>query len=144
MTRINAGIPPKKLTDQHLLAEHREIKRICDLYEQRMKKGSIGKIPEKFTLGTGHVSFFLDKGKFTLIRYILLHNECKKRKFNVSKFGKNWDLYQPHHFKDWESTEEANNLIKERITTRINESFQRPRYYGKIISKEQAINLLCK
>ena len=26
MTRINANIPPKRLTDQMLLAEHREIK----------------------------------------------------------------------------------------------------------------------
>ena len=28
MTRINVGIPPAELTDKHLLAEHREIKRI--------------------------------------------------------------------------------------------------------------------
>ena len=28
MTRINVGIPPTELTDRHLLAEHREIKRI--------------------------------------------------------------------------------------------------------------------
>ena len=28
MTRINVGISPTELTDKHLLAEHREIKRI--------------------------------------------------------------------------------------------------------------------
>lgn len=28
MTRINVGIPPRALSDKHLLAEHREIKRI--------------------------------------------------------------------------------------------------------------------
>ena len=28
MTRVNVGIPPVELVDQHLLAEHREIKRI--------------------------------------------------------------------------------------------------------------------
>lgn len=28
MTRINCGIPPSELTNKHLLAEHREIKRI--------------------------------------------------------------------------------------------------------------------
>jgi len=26
MTRINVGIPPAELTNQHLIAEHREIK----------------------------------------------------------------------------------------------------------------------
>ena len=28
MTRINVGIPPAELTGKHLIAEHREIKRI--------------------------------------------------------------------------------------------------------------------
>ena len=34
MTRINAGIPPKKLTNRHLLAEHREIKRIPNVIKK--------------------------------------------------------------------------------------------------------------
>ena len=29
MTRINAGIPVVELSRAHLLAEHREIKRVC-------------------------------------------------------------------------------------------------------------------
>jgi hypothetical protein len=35
MTRINTGIPPKELTDKHLLAEHREIKRIPNCIKKR-------------------------------------------------------------------------------------------------------------
>ena len=75
MTRINAGIPPKVLTDQHLLAEHREIKRLPAVFAKNLKPTGI---PKQFTLGTGHVKFFLDKGKYTLKRYKLLYAECGK------------------------------------------------------------------
>ena len=38
MTRINCGIPPEELSDKHLLAEHREIKRIpnCKEYQKSL------------------------------------------------------------------------------------------------------------
>ena len=142
MTRINANIPPKNLTDQHLLAEHRELPRICDLYIKRMQKGSIGLIPATFTLGTGHVSFFLDKGFFTNKRSIQLYLECKKRGFNVIDYEYNWSNILREYWKDWQTPEQANQLIRERITHRINNSVQVPRYYGKPISKQAAINLL--
>ena len=37
MTRINVGIPPADLVNQHLIAEHREIKRIAVALEQLTK-----------------------------------------------------------------------------------------------------------
>ena len=40
MTRINSGIPVKSLTDEHLLAEHREIKRL-PYYIRRIVNGEI-------------------------------------------------------------------------------------------------------
>ena len=59
MTRINIGIPPANLTRQHLIAEHREIKRISN----QISKGrfNLKDQPKDFTLGTGHVKFFYDK-----------------------------------------------------------------------------------
>ena len=45
MTRINAGIPVEKLSDQHLLAEHREIKRIPNTK-------FTGKVPERLVQRT--------------------------------------------------------------------------------------------
>ena len=61
MTRINSHINPKNLSDEHLLAEHREIKRVPKMLYKSIKKGSVPKIPNKFCLGTGHVTFFYDK-----------------------------------------------------------------------------------
>ncbi len=63
MTRINIGVNVKCLTDEHLLAEHREIKRLPYCLDKAIKLGSINKIPDKFTLGKGHALFFLDKMK---------------------------------------------------------------------------------
>jgi deoxyribonuclease (pyrimidine dimer) len=82
MTRINCGIPVKLLSDKHLLAEHREIKRIPNC----IKSGryNLNGIPDKFTLGTGHVKFFYNKLFYLKIRYMDLYNECKARGFNIT------------------------------------------------------------
>lgn len=147
MTRINANISPKCLTDQHLLAEHREIKRICDLYSKRMAKGGLGEIPKEFCLGKGHVSFFLDKGNFTLGRYHLLYLECLERGFNIEDYRHNWWCYSQYAnldhitIKNWNFVA-ANQLIKERIKQRLKESTEEPRYYRKIISVDEAIKIL--
>lgn len=56
MTRINSAINVELLTDEHLLAEHREIKRLPGLYKQRMISGKrFNDIPIDFTLGKGHI-----------------------------------------------------------------------------------------
>ena len=90
MTRINSAIPVKCLTDEHLLAEHREIKLLPYNLQKSIKSGSIKRIPNKFTLGTGHVLFFLDKMLFTMNRYILIRYECKLRRLNITDYLGNW------------------------------------------------------
>ena len=91
MTRINSAIPVKCLTDEHLLAEHREIKRLPFCLKQAIKSGSINRIASKFTLGCGHVLFFLDKMMFTHFRYLKIHSELIERGFKPSFFGYNWN-----------------------------------------------------
>ena len=71
MTRINSAINVKNLTDEHLLAEHREITRVPFVLRNAIRTGSVNNIPEKFTLGKGHVLFFIDKIKF--IRHRIGH-----------------------------------------------------------------------
>jgi deoxyribonuclease (pyrimidine dimer) len=71
MTRINAGIRPAELVDQHLLAELREIKRIPNVVKQG--KAKLDGIPERFSLGTGHVRFFYNKLGYLLRRYRSLY-----------------------------------------------------------------------
>lgn len=140
MTRINSAINPFFLTDEHLLAEHREIKRICDNYYKRKLKNKFDDIPNKFTLGTGHVLFFIDKPTFTLARYKALHNECKERGFNTEDFSSNWNIYN-NQFKDviYIPTIEDENILKERIKNRIHDTpKQYWHYYGAAITKENA------
>ena len=84
MTRINIGVPVKTLTSKHLLAEHREIKRIPNVVARgRYNPKSI---PPSFSLGKGHVSFFYNKLGYLKKRYQELYQECKERGYNVQ----NW------------------------------------------------------
>lgn len=125
MTRINAGIPPVKLSNKHLLAEHREIKRIPNV----IKSGRFhmhGQ-PAEFTLGTGHVKFFYDKQKYLFVRYKAIHKECLRRKFNVTDYSECWDGFFGEDkrldlimfCKDWTASEEDTMLIRNRINCRL-------------------------
>ena len=85
MTRINVGIKPKNLTQRHLIAEHREIKRIPNA----VKSGrfNMDNQPSIFTLGTGHVKFFYDKLLYLKKRYEEIYQECIERGYNVTYYG---------------------------------------------------------
>jgi hypothetical protein len=141
LTRINAGIPPKVLTDQHLLAEHREIKRLPAVFAKNRKPTGI---PNEFTLGTGHVKFFLDKGKYTLKRYKLLYAECIKRGFEITDYSQNWEVYKhyPKYNKEYKETHHAIELLVGRISERLSGSKQKPRYYKKEIKLADALKQL--
>lgn len=130
MTRINAGIPVASLCDEHLLAEHREIKRMPNTKLN-------GTPPSLFTLGKGHVTFFKDKGVFTLHRYLDILSECLKMGFNVTDYSSNWN----GSGSDYVSTEEAKLILKERIITRLS-GMKKIHYYGRHISFEEALNIL--
>lgn len=117
MTRINCGIPPAELTDKHLMAEHREIKRIpnCINKGRFSMKGQ----PSTFTLGTGHVKFFYDKLLYLKKRYEQLYLECKRRKFNVTDYSECWDKVPEHLNNDYIPTDFDRILIRERIIERL-------------------------
>lgn len=142
MTRINSSINVKNLTDEHLLAEHREIKRLPSVYKKRIDTNrSFNDVPSEFTLGTGHVLFFVNKGTFTLSRYIEIRNECIKRGFKVEDYRKNWLVY--HIFNDYTPTDKEYNLLVERISDRLfNSKKEYWHYYGKKITKQESIKLL--
>jgi hypothetical protein len=143
MTRINSAIPVKNLTDEHLLAEHREIKRLPYQWCKSFHNGYLSFAPEKFTLGKGHVLFFLDKQSFILKRYIALYDECINRGFNVQNYSENWDYVKPEYLNDYEPTEEERKLLVERITDRIvNGKKLHYHYYGRQVSKEEAVGIL--
>ena len=85
MTRINL-VPPEELSDQHLVAEYREIFMVGSSLQRSLRSPNWEKtkksIPKQFTLNKGHVKFFYDKGKYLSERYDELIKEMKRRKMS--------------------------------------------------------------
>lgn len=131
MTRINAGIPVVCLCDEHLLAEHREIKRIPN-------SKLLGNPPDDFKLGKGHVTFFKDKSVFTLKRYIDIYNECKSRKFSVTDYSSAWKDCVGY---DYTPTDKCIILISDRIIERLSK-MKHIHYRGNKITSEIAIKMI--
>ncbi len=107
MTRINVGIPPAELVNQHLIAEHREIKRIPNCIAKG--KYNMEGIPNKFKLGSGHVKFFYNK---------LLY--LKNRGFNVQNYINAWDNVPDELMNDYQPTDVDRGIIRERINEKLN------------------------
>lgn len=120
MTRINCGIPPAELTDKHLLAEHREIKRIPNTIKSG--KAVIKDIPETFTLGRGHVKFFYDKLRYIHGRYLALYSECKKRNFNVTFYSDSFKSLPIELYNNYQPTDRDRQIIRERIKERLTQN----------------------
>ena len=118
MTRINVGISPTELTDKHLLAEHREIKRIPNC----IAKGryNMEGIPDKFKLGKGHVKFFYNKLQYLFLRYVKLHLECKYRGFNVQNYSKAWDNLPEELLNHYKPTKRDRLIVQQRINEKLN------------------------
>ena len=132
MTRINIVVP-SELTDQHLIAEYREIFMVAGSLKRTLvsKDGyQESKVPVNYKLNTGHVYFFYDKGKYLHNRYNELIREMKDRGFSPSEdrpfpfsiFSDN-GLYN-----DWTPTIEDYEVIRQRIAERI---AMKPEWYRK-------------
>lgn len=102
MTRINADLSPALLTDQHLFAEYREMRRIpknlLKSLAGRTEAAVLGEIPPRFRLGSGHVKFFYDKGRFLIARHAKLREELLARAYRLSDDGlfDNLDVYRQY------------------------------------------------
>ena len=118
MTRINVGIPPAELTGKHLIAEHREIKRIPNCVAKG--KYSMKGIPDKFKLGTGHVKFFYNKLLYLKNRYIKLYEECINRGFNVQNYIGAWDNVPKELMNDYKVRANDIRIIRKRINEKLN------------------------
>lgn len=116
MTRINCGIPPSELSNKHLLAEHREIKRIPNTI--RKGKFKMTDIPVEFKLGTGHVKFFYNKLLYLKNRYTELHDECINRNFNVTNYIESWDGIPVELLNDYNPNEKDKQIVRDRIKER--------------------------
>lgn len=149
MTRINIGIAVEDLTDEHLLAEHREIKRVCNRFKGRLEKKKFDDIPNQFSLGKGHELYFVTRPGSTLLRYNFLHAECLERNFKVEDYSDNWDIYADNDgkfpFSIHQTSDDDRDIIANRIIERITESKKEYFHYkGERISKLEASEKLQK
>jgi deoxyribonuclease (pyrimidine dimer) len=139
--RINAGILVKNLSDEHLRAEEAEIA-MCPGFYNRVWKGK-SLIPSQFTLGKGHISFFMNKKSWTLRRYKELHEECIKRGFaGIKDKSDRWSTWNSSVDIDYVPSSRDLQIIKERIISKINNSTGAFHYYRKRIEKGGLIDLL--
>tara|TARA_R100001443_G_scaffold765_2_gene3102 strand:+ start:1141 stop:1500 length:360 start_codon:yes stop_codon:yes gene_type:complete len=118
MTRINVGIHPAELTDKHLLAEHREIKRIPNCVAKG--KYNMDGVPNRFKLGKGHVKFFYNKLLYLSKRYLQLYKECIARGFNVQNYIEAWTDIPIELMNDYYPTKEDRLIVQQRINEKLN------------------------
>lgn len=117
MARVNVGVNPKYLADQHLIAESVEITMITG--SLRINDNIIkGKIPESFKLGKGHINFFKNKLLYLDKRLQEVNKEMFNRGFNHST-EIDLDLYPQSLINDWSPNINDSNIIRERICNRL-------------------------
>ena len=123
MTRINI-IPTSELADQHLVAEYRELFMVGSALQRTLKSKNCDKtlssIPEKFTLNTGHVKFFYNKGRYLHKRYNELVEEMKRRGMNPDPervFKR--EQWPDELYNDWQPDDQELAIVRQRIQERI-------------------------
>lgn len=137
MVRINL-IDPKKLADQHLIAEYNEILMLLGY----VRKYPIGKdIPSEYCLGRGHIKFFKNKLLYLKKRHEKLKKEMIRRGFTTTKI-----IYLKEFPKnlrnDWKPHNKDFLIIKSRLSEKINLKPSYYKYFGKKKSKKFFLDLL--
>ena len=123
MTRINL-VDPSKLSDQHLVAEHREIFMVGSSLQRSLKSKNwvktIANIPKKYTLNKGHVTFFYNKGRYLYRRYDLLIDEMKNRGMNPDSERRfKTEQWPKELFNNWKPEPDDYEVIRARIKEKI-------------------------
>jgi deoxyribonuclease (pyrimidine dimer) len=143
VTRLNL-VPVEELYDQHLFAEFREIKMVPKALARSLraalrhcKHGTpveyvLDRVPPVYVLGTGHVSFFYNKGMYLQQRYSDLCRELARRGINYDRNALlDPDYVFEHDYRlrgDYYPTPEALALVRTRIALRVAD---KPTWYRK-------------
>ena len=138
--RINA-INPKYLTDQHLIAEYRELLMATKALERNQHTNS--PIPKEYRLGTGHVNFFKNKIGYLKKRHVALKNEMTRRGF-TNRHNIHSEVFPENMCNDWKPSKKDRKVSADRIYSRIMEKPQWYRYCGKYNSPEFYLALILK
>jgi deoxyribonuclease (pyrimidine dimer) len=117
MVRVNCGIEPYMLTDEHLRAENVELQMLLTFISKHPK----GTIPNKFSLNKGHISFFRDKAGYIAKRLQGVQTEMANRGMSVNFCI---DIYSEFNIplnnrKEYSPTADDAEIVAERIVERI-------------------------
>ena len=132
MTRINL-VDPSELTDQHLIAEYREIFMVGGSLNRTLNSKSgyrEDRVPKRYTLNTGHVYFFYNKGRYLHKRYHELIKEMRRRGFepDKSRVFPTKVFVDNGLYNDWMPSLEDYKIIRQRIEEKI---AMKPDWYRK-------------
>ena len=139
MVRINL-INPKRLADQHLIAEYNEILMLLGHVKKYPK---LNVVPPKYTLGKGHIIFFKNKLEYLKKRHELIKVEMGYRGFKASKFI-NLNKFNKKLVNDWKPSKEDIKIIKKRLISKLTLKPDFYKYYKKHRSKTFLIGLIKK
>lgn len=133
--RVNI-INPKYLTDNHLIAEYREIK-MSIYYYIRSKNSREGidksRINKRYTLSGGHAYMWYDKFGFINKRFNALVEEMRNRGFQANYTELNFSGIDSDAFGDFTPTQEDKRVNLDRVLERIAKQPDWYKYYGKNI-----------
>lgn len=144
--RINI-IPVNFLSDQHLIAEYREIKMLPKLAVRIIKSKSglnINKISSTYTLNKGHGYFFVNKLKFIESRFAELCTEISKRGFALhcaSLYDINYDysVLIENFYNEYIPSAAEMYINIDRIKLRIKEMYSKKRNFYKFYSYNMSL-----
>lgn len=141
MTRINL-IPANLLLDQHLMAEKKEINQLAGQMQKSLRSPNFNynRLPQAYTLGTGHVRFWYPYGTFIRDRYRDIYEECLRRKFDVQdNFNDVWKYCTVdgrNYNMNFNPNEHQIQISKNRILLRFEEKPDFYKYRGKPVDVE--------
>lgn len=139
MTRINV-IDPQYLTDQHLMAEYRELPMVMGSLRRTLASRNgwqQSKVPTSYKLDTGHVYFFTNKGKWLERRYHALIDELKLRGYSIDpKRVADFSVFHDAGlYGDWVADMNAVQINSVRIKQRILDKPDWYRYHRRRVTE---------
>lgn len=142
MTRINLT-DVNTLTDQHLLAEYRELPRVFGLVEKHVLNGKSildFSIPSQYKLGTGHVTFFYNKLLFLQKRHVDLVQECLQRGFKIQNTNQfDLSMFPADFCQDYCPSVVEIGISQQRLDEKIMLKPDWYQYYGKNIANPEPV-----
>lgn len=141
MARVNVGISPEFLSDQHLIAESVEITMITGSLRKndyRIKSP----IPDKLKMGTGYINFFKNKIWYLAYRLEKVNEELLLNRGITMRTEINCQEFPEDLVKYWEPTMidslEVRNRVYDRLLHPLRAKPGFHKYRGKPIEDMQA------